>query len=188
MEQLYFKTRDEWRDWLKKNHKQKESILLIFYKKSTRKPTMDYNSAVEEALCYGWIDSIKKRLDDEKYTFKFSPRNSLSKWSESNKKRVAKLIKEKRMTKHGMKKIDAAKQNGMWYKEVKPEIPAELPLLFEEALNKNKTAKTNFENLAPSYRKQYIGWIFSAKKDKTINKRIEESVNLLEQGKKLGMK
>lgn len=188
MKKLYFKNGSEWRKWLSRNHEQSESIELIFYKKGTGKPTMSYDTAVEEALCYGWIDSIKKRVDDEKYTFRFSPRKASSKWSPSNKKRVANLQKEKRMTGFGQAKIDAAKANGMWDKKDRPEIPDEPPAEFKKALKKNKTAEKNFNNLAPSYRKQYIGWIAAAKQEATIRKRIKESIQLLKEGKKLGMR
>ena len=188
MKQYYFKSGSEWRKWLSINHRQDESIELIFYKKGTGKPTMDYNTAVEEALCFGWIDSIKKRLDDERYTFRFSPRKDNSKWSESNKKRVAKLVKEKRITKYGLAKINAAKKNGMWDKPDRPEIPDELPKVFAKALRKNKKAESNFNSLAPSYRKQYIAWIATAKQESTVVKRLNEAIQLLEEGRKLGMR
>jgi uncharacterized protein YdeI (YjbR/CyaY-like superfamily) len=187
MEELYFPNANEWRNWLKEHHSQIESIWLIFYKKSVGKPTMDYESAVEEALCYGWIDSIKKNIDNERYVFKFSPRKDVSKWSESNKKRVSRLMRQKRMTKYGMLKVKAAKANGMWDKPGRPEIPQEIPPKFLSALERNETAYRYFTSLAPSYRKQYIGWIATAKRAETQEQRVIKSIKLLEDGKKLGM-
>ena len=187
MEELYFKNSVEWRKWLKKNHSQAESIQLIFYKKATGKPSMDYESAVEEALCYGWIDSIKKNIDEERYSFKFSPRQDASKWSPSNKKRIERLITQKRITKYGMAKVEAAKKNGMWDKADRPQIPDEIPPSFQVALNKNKSASAFFKSLAPSYRRRYIGWIATAKRDETQAQRIEKSIRMLEEGKKPGM-
>lgn len=102
MKQLHFKTPQAWRDWLHENHdREREGVWLIFFKKGTGKASVDYNAAVEEALCYGWIDSIIKKLDDEKYARKFTPRKHDSKWSELNKKRVEKLIKQNRMARQG---------------------------------------------------------------------------------------
>ncbi len=188
MEQLYFKSAAEWRDWLKANHEQSNGIRMIFYRKETGRPTIEYESAIEEALCYGWIDSIIKKIDAEKYVRKFTPRKNNSKWSAVNKKRIEKLIKEKRMTGAGLAKVDAAKANGQWDKPDRPVISFELHAEFESALNQNPKARAFFEQLAPSYKKHYIGWIAAAKQNKTREKRIRESITLLEKGQKLGMK
>ncbi len=102
---LYVTTRDEWRSWLEENHKSEKEIWLIYYKKHTGKPRIPYDDAVEEALCFGWIDSIIKRIDEEKYTQKFSPRKQNSAWSDLNKKRVKKLIEEGKMTKAGYETV-----------------------------------------------------------------------------------
>ena len=105
MKQLFFQTLAEWRDWLAKNYNKESVLWLIFYKKETGISSIDYESAVEEALCYGWIDSIIKKLDESRYARKFTPRKDSSKWSEINKNRVARLIKNGRMTKIGLAKI-----------------------------------------------------------------------------------
>lgn len=185
---LYVTNRDDWRTWLENNHETENEIWLIYYKKHTGKPTIRYDEAVEEALCYGWIDSIVKRIDDEKYTQKYTPRKDKSIWSELNKKRVKKLIKQGRMTEVGLAKINAAKKTGEWQRTTEnkkgPAVPAEL----KKALAANKKAEKYFSNLAPSYKKQYIGWIESAKRDETRIKRIKETVKILAQNKKLGMK
>ncbi len=189
MKQLYIKTRDEWRKWLQKNHNKVNELWLVFYKKETGKPTIDYESAVEEALCYGWIDSIVKKIDKEKYVRKFTPRKNNSVWSEPNKKRVKKVIKEGRMTEFGMEKINAAKKSGAWNKIIEPpKVSSAAPKDFILALNKNKKAKGNFDKFSPSDKKRYYMWINIAKKNETREKRIKESLELLSKNKELGLK
>jgi uncharacterized protein YdeI (YjbR/CyaY-like superfamily) len=188
MEQLYTKTANEWREWLKINHELIDGVWLVFYKKESGKPTISYYDALDEALCYGWIDSIIKKVDESKYVRKFTKRNDNSKWSEINKKRIEILIKEKRMTKFGMRKIEIAKQNGKWFEIDKPEINSENQDEFESALSKNKSANDSFKKLAPSFQKQYLLWISAAKQPATKEKRIKESILLLEKGQKLGLK
>jgi len=189
MKQVYVKTRDEWRKWLSENHdKETSGIWLVFYKKGTHKPTLDYNEAVEEALCFGWIDSIIKRVDDERYVRKFTPRKPDSRWSALNKKRAAKVIKENRMTRHGLALIKAAKASGLWDQDNRPHISFEIPEALKKALRKNKKAKAFFDQLAPTDQKHFIGWIEVAKRQETIDKRVEESIKLLSQEKKLGLK
>ena len=189
MKQVYVKNRKEWREWLSKNHnKEEKGIWLVFFKKETQKPTLEYNDSVEEALCFGWIDSIIKKIDDEKYVRKFTPRNSKSLWSPSNKKRVEKMIKEGKMTKHGLAKVNAAKKSGFWDKSDRPQIDFDIPPELEEALKKNKKARDFFEQLAPSYKKQFIGWIKIAKREETRRKRLKETIEKLTKGEKLGMK
>jgi len=188
MKQLYFSKPEEWREWLKQNHDQEKEVWLIFFKKKTGKLSLKYESAVEEALCFGWIDSIVKKIDEEKYAQKFTPRKDKSKWSDLNKKRVDKLIKNKQMTEAGLCKIEAAKKNGMWYKPDRPNIQFVMPVKFKSALEQNSEAKKFFDLLSPTYQKQYIGWIVTAKMDKTKQMRIRESIRLLEKGEKLGLK
>ena len=188
MKQLYVPNRDKWREWLGRHFATESGVWLVFYKKGTSKPTIDYETSVEEALCFGWIDSIIKKIDDEKYVRKFTPRKEKSYWSELNKKRAGKMIKEGRMTGAGLAKIKAAKKNGLWGQTGRPDISLDMPLEFARALDKNKKAKENFERLAPSYRKHYIGWIITAKREETKDKRIRESVSLLAKGERLGLK
>jgi uncharacterized protein YdeI (YjbR/CyaY-like superfamily) len=188
MEQLYVKTQKEWREWLKKNHEAIDGVWLVFYKKEAGRPSITYDEALNEALCYGWIDSIIKKIDEEKYVRKFTKRNDNSKWSEINKKKVKILIKEKRMTTFGLRKIEAAKQNGKWDKKDKPEINYEISDEFEILLGKNKKAKEFFNSLSPSFQKHYKLWISMAKQQATKEKRIKESIALLENGQKLGLK
>ena len=185
---LYVPNRDEWRQWLEQNHDAAKEVWLIYYKKHTGKPRIPYDEAVEEALCYGWIDSIIKRIDDETFCQKFTPRKGTSQWSESNKKRVEKLIREGKMTEIGLAKIEAAKRTGKWDKPVTSRQEFEMPPELVKALATNKEAGENFDKLAPSHRRQYVGWVASAKKKETRKKRIKEAIELLEQNRKLGMK
>ena len=185
---LYISNRKDWRKWLKENHTIIGEVWLIYYKKHTNKPRIPYDDAVEEALCFGWIDSTVKRIDDEKYCQKFTPRNLKSIWSEHNKKRVAKMIKQGKMTKHGKEKVKAAKNNGEWYKTAEAVKEFKMPLELTRLLSANKKTREFFNELSPSNKKQYIGWIASAKKEETREKRAGEAIRLLKAKQKLGMK
>jgi uncharacterized protein YdeI (YjbR/CyaY-like superfamily) len=188
MKEVYIKNRVEWRKWLFRNHNKNSGIWLVFYKKKTDKPALAYETAVEEALCFGWIDSIIKKIDDSKYARKFTPRKNQSKWSQINKKRASKMIEEGRMTKTGISRIEFAKQTGQWDQNAGPNIDFNISPEFAAALNKNHRANENFETLAPTYRRQYTGWINTAKRPETKKKRIAESIALLQNGEKLGLK
>jgi uncharacterized protein YdeI (YjbR/CyaY-like superfamily) len=188
MKKVYVKNRYEWRDWLLKNHDKEKDVWLVYYKKETGRPTLKYDDSVEEALCFGWIDSIIKKVDEEKYVRKFTPRKPDSYWSEPNKQRVEKMIKAGLMTPHGLNKIEAAKKTGVWDKNARPQLSFEMHPEFEEALKKNSRAKEIFENLSPSHKKQYLGWIEVAKRPETKERRIKEAITLLEKGEKLGLK
>jgi uncharacterized protein YdeI (YjbR/CyaY-like superfamily) len=187
-EELYFVDRNEWRAWLSRNHASKKVVWLTYFKKHTGKPSIPYDDSVEEALCFGWIDGIIKRLDDERCARKFMPRKGRSKWSESNKGRAEKMIREGKMTEVGMAKIEEAKKNGEWFKsQVRPKELV-VPFFIEDALKKNRKAQENFNRLAASYRKLYVAWISSAKREETRKKRIAEAIGLLEKNEKLGLK
>jgi uncharacterized protein YdeI (YjbR/CyaY-like superfamily) len=186
--QIYAADRSEWRSWLKKNHAGVKEIWLIYYKKHTRKPSVGYADSVEEAICFGWIDGLKKRIDEQRYTHRFTPRRPSSKWSARNIETAQRMIKEGKMTQAGL----AAFKKGIPYDgEIQTERDAKaIPLTpqIEQALRTNKKAWENFLNLSPSCKKQYIGWIRSAKKQETINRRIKEAIKLLAENKKLGLK
>src|SRR5512137_1551977 len=107
-----FKNRDAWRVWLEKNHTREKELWLVLYKKNSGKPTVSYDEAVEEALCFGWIDGVIQGIDEEKYATRFSPRRPKSIWSEANKKRVAKMIEQGRITDTGLAKIEEGKRSG----------------------------------------------------------------------------
>ena len=188
MEELYFDTLAIWHAWLQENHQISKGVWLVFYKKESRKPTMKYEEAIEEALSFGWIDSIIRKIDDESHVRKFTPRNDDSKWSDLNKKRVTKLIQENRMMPAGMAKIEIAKQNGQWDQTDQPRIQFEMPAEFQAALEQHPKAQGFFNTLTKTDQKQYNTWIATAKRLETREKRIKEAIGLLEKSQKLGLR
>jgi len=189
MKTLLLENRPAWRAWLAANHDRESEIWLVYYKKKTGKICVDYSASVEEALCYGWVDSLIKTLDGSKYARKFTPRKENSQWSPSNIKRVQQLIPSGLMTEHGLAKVAAAKRTGCWDNPVsKPKLKFEMHPDFAIALSENEDAQQTFNQLAPSYQKQYLAWIEVAKRPETKKRRIAESIRLLSAGKKLGLK
>ncbi len=187
-DQLYVTNGVAWRQWLRQHHRDSSVIWLVFKKKNSGAPSINYETAVEEALCFGWIDSIIKNLDEASYARKFTPRKPTSKWSPSNKARVERLIAAGRMTASGQRLVDEARTSGRWDESAGPDIPPGIPPELADALAGNARASKNFAGLAPSYRRQYIGWVAVAKRPATRHKRVAESIALLERGEKLGMK
>ena len=187
-DQRRFATREEWRAWLAANHATAREMWLIFHKKHTGQAGLTYIEALEEALCFGWIDGILKRIDDRKHTIRFCPRRKKSIWSEQNKRRVAKLIEEGRMTSAGMARIDEAKANGEWDMAAVREDTTMVPEELSDALAANEKARLNFERLAPSYRRQFIYRVAIAKRPETRQRRIKETIDLLVRNNKLGLK
>jgi uncharacterized protein YdeI (YjbR/CyaY-like superfamily) len=189
--ELRVSSRAEWRSWLQKNHEIEKEAWLIYFKKHACEPSVPYDDSVEEALCFGWVDSIIKRIDDEKFARKFTPRTRKSTWSEANKKRVEKLIKEGKMTEAGLVAIREAKESGKWLeKPVSASYKRELvlPSYFKKALATNRKASHNFNKMAESYKKNIVGWVDSAKKEETRARRLKEVMGLLERNQRLGMK
>jgi len=174
---FYAKDRKAWRRWLEKNHKKENSIWLIIYKKSSQTKSVYYNEAVEEALCFGWIDSKPNKRDADSFYQFFAKRNPKSNWSLINKNKVEKLIKAGLMTDAGLQTIEAAKQNGTWtaLDEVDNSI---MPDDLKKVFDKNKTALKNFDAFPRSSKKIILEWIHNAKKEETRKKRIEETVSL----------
>ncbi len=189
MKQVQISTRAEWRRWLTENHdKEKEGIWLVFYRKANGRTSLRYEEALEEALCFGWIDSIIQNISTTRYCRKFTPRKDNSRWSELNKGRVEQLINTGAMTQFGIAKIEAAKRLGNWAIDPRPNIGLEIPQELADALAQNPRAGDFFQGLAPTYRKQFIGWIITAKRQETRTQRVRESLFLLERGEKLGLK
>jgi len=184
---LYVSNRRDWRKWLEENYNTQNEVWLIYYKKHSGKDRIPYDDAVEEALCFGWIDSIIKKIDDERFAQKFTPRKNNNKWSELNIKRMKKMIKEEKMTDAGLNKFDKTLLNNDRDMKVKSS-ELTVPPYLEEVLKNNEKAFLNFNNLAPTYKKQYILWIGDAKKEETRKKRINEAIELLTDNKKLSMK
>jgi uncharacterized protein YdeI (YjbR/CyaY-like superfamily) len=173
-------SRKDWRQWLKQNHGSKQSVWLVLYKKTSDKPSIAWNEAVSEALCFGWIDSIRKPVDKEKFIQFFSKRKSKGTWSKVNKKKVEQLIADGLMTKAGLVSIETAKQNGSWtilddVEELK--IPKDLIKEF-----KNKPGSKNFFlSLSKSWRKAILQWLVMAKRPETRQRRIDEIAGLAAQ-------
>ena len=189
MKTNYFKTDTEWEKWLEDYHDKENELWLVYFKKHTGKPGISYEESVRIALCYGWIDSLIKKLDDNRYARKFNPRKENSMWSESNKKRVEELISAGKMKPPGMRLIKAAKQNGNWEKIiVPPKIDLSVPNDFNNALKKHPEAKSYFEVLSKSHKKQFLTWIKMAKRPETRQSRIKKSVEMLLDKKKPGLK
>jgi uncharacterized protein YdeI (YjbR/CyaY-like superfamily) len=188
MKKLSFRSSEEWRTWLSKNHDTATEVWLVFSKKKNRTPSIAYESAVEEALCYGWIDSIIRAMDNRCYARKFTPRKEQSKWSPANKARVERLIRARRMTPAGLSKINAARKSGHWDRPDRPVITDEIPEELARALKRNAQAREFFESLRPSHKRRYIGWISVAKRPETRERRVQESLRLLIKKEKLGLK
>lgn len=185
---LHFENRQQWREWLQENHDKEAELWLIFYKKHTGQESIPYEDSVEEALCFGWIDSIIKKIDEDKHARKFTPRKDTNKWSLVNKKRMLKVIKEGRMTEIGLSKIDPSElDEGKITKESSKQKELTIPDYIEEAFRSNEQVWENFENLAFSHRRNFVGWISEAKREETRKKRIGEAVEMLKRGKKLGI-
>ncbi len=179
---LYVTGREEWRAWLTKYYQSETEVWLIFYKKHTGRPRISYDHAVEEALCFGWIDSIVKSLDNAKFAQKFTPRRDSSRWSALNKQRLRKLIREGRMTEAGLAKVDVVTLGEV--AQANPsEGNADIPRFVKQGLMTNTKAWKNFQGLSPSRRKAYIRLIMDAKKEETRERRLREAISLLEQSK-----
>ncbi len=173
---FYATNRQEWREWLEKNHHNYLGVWLIYYKVKSGKPSVRYSEAVKEALCFGWIDSKVKSLDTERYMQIFTRRKPKSVWSKLNKQYIEELIEQNLMTSFGLEKIKAAKIDGSWNKLDAIEdliIPVDL----KQALVANKTAFGYFETFSNSTKKNILFWIDSAKRPDTRLKRIEQTVN-----------
>lgn len=180
---FYASNRQKWRQWLKVNYKKHTLIWLIIYHKKSKTPSIYYDEAVEEALCFGWIDSVKYKRDAESAYQMFTPRKAKSNWSKLNKERVERMTKAGLMTNAGQKLIDYAKQNGNWdvLNEIEDKIiPADLLQLFDE----NKIAKSHFENFSSSSKKIILGWIQSAKRPETRAKRMLATIIAASENKK----
>lgn len=168
----------EWRKWLKVNHKVKENVWLIQYRKETGKATISWSEAVDEALCFGWIDGTRRTIDDERFTQFFSKRKPGSTWSKINKEKIVKLAEAGKMTPAGLEVIERAKQNGSWtiLDEVEElTIPKEL----EAAFKNHKGSKEFFMSLSKSAKKMMLHRVALAKRDETKQKRVTEIVTSL---------
>ena len=180
---LDVRTRADWRAWLERNHGAVAEIWLVFHKRHSATPCVAHEAAIEEALCFGWIDSLVRRLDENRYAIKFTPRTSNSRWSALNVRRYARVEASGLLTDAGRARpptdrLAVAPPRRKW----------PLPKYIEKALKANGRAWRHFERLAASYRRAYIGWIDSAKREETKQRRLREAVQRLARGEKLGLK
>jgi uncharacterized protein YdeI (YjbR/CyaY-like superfamily) len=179
MQTVELETREKWRTWLRRNHAAIAEIWLIFRKNGV--PTLAYEDAICEALCWGWVDSLIKRIDDERYARKFTPRKLDSRWSTINRRRYEEMKKQGLLQKPGLDRPPTARSGDA------PKVTG-VPAYLETALRTNSRAWAEFERIPPSHKRQYIAWIDSAKKDETKQKRLAEAIERLSTGQKLGMK
>ena len=188
---FFAKDRRVWRKWLEKNHAKSPGVWLIYYIKMSGKKRLEYQDAVEEALCFGWIDSTSRPLDEEKYMQRFTPRKPKSGWSNLNKQRIERMIEQGLMTTAGLEKIEIAKKIGNWESLDKIYAPVEqleIPDGLAKAFSKNKKAKTNFENFPVFTRRQFLYWINSAKRDETTKARVKHAALMCAANKKPSVK
>jgi uncharacterized protein YdeI (YjbR/CyaY-like superfamily) len=174
------KSRAEWRSWLKRNHATEPEIWLVYAKKQSGKPTVRYAEAVEEAICFGWIDTTVNRLDDDHYIQRFTPRTDFRNWSKLNLDRFDRMVAEGFMTDAGRAKRPP---------DVVPPAPRldardPVPAFIHRALTAHPAAQRTFLALAPTYRRDYVRWIVEAKKAETRKRRLEESIRRLESNRK----
>lgn len=174
-----------WRAWLEEHHATATEIWLVYYKKGSGKPSVVYKQALEEALCFGWIDGQLKKIDEQRYAQRFTPRRADSNWSEVNKHLVAKLVSEGRMTPAGLAKVNFPLPAADAPRPRRPDLP--LPGWLEAALKANPQAWENFAALPPSHKRRTIGWITDAKQEETRQKRARRAIELLERNERLEM-
>jgi len=167
--------KEDFRKWLAKNHKKEKRIAIILYKRHTGKPTPTHRELIEEAICFGWIDTIIKRLDDDRFIRNFTKRNDNSNWSKNTMSYAKQLIKQRRMTGEGLKyyKLGLKKPTQDHLIPKNPDIPIEL----KEALSKNKKAEENFNNFPPSSKRMFYRWLLSGKQEETRKKRIKKIID-----------
>jgi uncharacterized protein YdeI (YjbR/CyaY-like superfamily) len=180
---LDVRSRQQWRNWLGEHHDSESEIWLVFHKRHTPEKSISYDDAVEEALCFGWIDSLVKRLDDDRYARKFTPRKPDSKWSTINRRRYADLKVRGLLEAPGLERPPSSRSGDA----PRPSVSV-IPSYIEKQLKANARVWNHFAQLAPSCQRAYIGWIDSAKREETKENRLREAISLLAAGKKLGLK
>ena len=182
LKSLDVQTLEQWRSWLADHHGSESEVWLIFHKRHTGRPSIAYQDALDEALCFGWVDSLIKRLDDARYARKFTPRKPDSRWSDVNRKHYARLKASGRLKAPGLDRAPTDRSYD------KPPAPSTVPEYIQKALQSKPKAQRHFKNLAPSHRRHYIGWIDAAKRQETKMRRLQEAITMLVAGKTLGLK
>ncbi len=184
---LHFNNSQEWRRWLENNHDTQQEVWLEHYKKNSKKTSINLSDAVQEAICFGWIDSKLVRIDEEKFILKYTPRKKNSVWSKINKERAEKLIESGRMTEAGLSEIEEAKKHGFWASAYTNKKRDRVPSDLKKALMEDRNAWLNFQRFANSYRNMYVGWVSGAKTEETRRKRIAEVIKRSALNKKPGI-
>lgn len=174
---------EQWRHWLAEHHDSGAEVWLVFPKRHTGLPSVSYAEALDEALCFGWIDSLVRRLDEARYARKFTPRKPDSRWSDTNRKRWAELAAAGRLRPAGLERAPTDRTY-----EPRPRMPSTVPRYIRDALRRRPAARDRFERLPPSERRRYLGWIHSARRPETKARRLEEAIRLLSMGRPLGLK
>ncbi len=178
MEKIYAKNREEWRAWLAQNHGQVKEIYVVYYKKNTGKPSITYEESVEEALCFGWIDGVRKSLDEESYLMRFTPRRPGSIWSKVNRERIEAAIRDEKMTPAGMRAVEAAQKSGQWEVAYRMKDKQEIPEDFTEALMQHPVAWENFNQFSNSVQFTFITRIAGIKGIALRAEKIRKAVEL----------
>jgi uncharacterized protein YdeI (YjbR/CyaY-like superfamily) len=176
------RTRQEWRDWLEVHHQSESEVWLIFHKQHTQIPAVAYDDAVEEALCFGWVDSLIRRLDDDRFARKFTPRKPDSAWSTINRRRYDEMKARGLLAPAGLDRPPTDRSGDA----PRPSV-TELPDYVEQALKSDEHARDIWQRLAPSHKRAYLAWIDSAKRDETKQRRLEQALRMISEGKKPGL-
>lgn len=184
MSAKFFPTQQDFRNWLQENHTTEKELLVGFYKVGTKKPSMTWSESVDQALCFGWIDGVRKSIDDESYSIRFTPRKKDSIWSVVNIKKIEVLSEAGLMQKAGLEafKLRKEEKSGIYSHEKEP---AKLDAEYEKQFKANKKAWEFFEQQAPSYKKVMIHWIMSAKQEKTRISRLQKTIAESEMNKRV---
>lgn len=178
------RSRAAWRAWLERHHETRDEVFVVFFKKHTGKPGVSYDEAVEEALCFGWIDGVVKRLDAERHMQRFTPRRRGSQWSPLNMRRFSRLVAEGRMTDAGRRAGPKAGTRVAATSWVRPDT---VPDDIARRLSVSPKAWTNLQALAPSYRKHFVFFIDSAKRPETRERRAAQAIEMLKRNETLAM-
>ncbi|MCJ8155470.1 YdeI/OmpD-associated family protein [Chryseobacterium sp. SSA4.19] len=184
MEATFFTTQVEFREWLENNHQKEKELLVGFYKVGTKKPSMNWSDSVDQALCFGWIDGIRKSIDEESYSIRFTPRKPTSIWSAINIKKIEELTKAGLMTAAGQKAFELRKEEKSAIYSHEKEL-ATLDPEYEKQFKANPKAWDFFNHQAPSYKKVMLHWIMSAKREETRVSRLEKTIRESESEKRV---
>jgi uncharacterized protein YdeI (YjbR/CyaY-like superfamily) len=182
MKTFVARTAEDWRAWLDAHHASESEVWLVFYKQHTGIAAVTYEDSVDEALCFGWVDSLIKRLDDARYARKFTPRRAQSQWSASNRHRYEVLKAAGRLRPAGVDRPPTDRHNHP------PPATSNVPAYLKTAFRKRPKAWRTFQGLPPSHRRRFVVWIDSAKREDTKTRRLKEAVRLLTAGSPLGLK